>query len=365
MRSCIYLLFVFACSTLSAQFHQPVLEGIEGDELFNQLQSNYTPVFILSYSQARTEMYSKIDNTNDTVTCVYSGYKKYVSPSSLDPIGDLIQGGSNGINCEHSYPQSKGAGSGNARSDMHHLYPARAGVNEARSNHPFAEIDDQETQNWYFEDIVRTSIPFFNIDAHSERRGSNFEAREDHKGNVARSMFYFYTIYRDQANAADDDFFPPMISTLCDWHLLDPVDQKEWDRTFAIAEFQEDIPNPFVLDCTLAERLYCDGQSPCETTSTENPAKNFFELEDIFPNPSDAIIQIPYSIKKQGQMKISVINLFGQKIATLINQKHEAGAYQLSWDVSETSLNNNFLLIKFEFSNEKGRYVNFKKIFHP
>ncbi|MEL6989306.1 MAG: endonuclease, partial [Bacteroidota bacterium] len=344
------------------QFHEEVHPDLSGDALLDALQDDYTPTFILTYSQARQVMYREIDNVNDSVTCVYSGFKKYLRPNSTDPIGDLISGGQNGINCEHTYPQSKGAGNGNARSNMHHLYPARAGVNEARSNHPFQEIDDNVTEDWYFEDRVRSSIPTTNIDAYSERRSNRFEAREDHKGDVARSVFYFYTIYRDQANAADANFFDLQDDELCQWHLMDPVDQKEWDRTYAIAQYQEGMVNPFVLDCTLAARLYCQDQPECIRTSTNSLPESFFKIDKVFPNPTDQKINLPFEIKQKGNIEISIHNLLGQNSQTLLNESHLPGAYQLSFDLSKSVARKQFVLLKFHFTNEHGSFIRFFKI---
>ena len=88
-------------------------------------------------------------------------------------------------------PQSRGAENGYAKSDMHHLYPTRVDVNSDRGSFPFAEIDDNRTESWYYLNQTRGSIPSTNIDLYSEKQGSRFEPREDHKGDVARSMFLF------------------------------------------------------------------------------------------------------------------------------------------------------------------------------
>ena len=54
-------------------------------------------------------------------------------------------------------------------------------------------------------DYYSNSIPNQFIDEYSEVDNDNekFEPREDVKGNIARSMFYFYTIYN---NVADQNF---------------------------------------------------------------------------------------------------------------------------------------------------------------
>ena len=66
-------------------------------------------------------------------------------------------------------------------------------------------------------------------------------------------MFYFYTVYD---NVANDSFFNGQKEVLYQWHLDDPVINSEIDRTWAIASYQNNIPNPFILDNTLIYRAY-------------------------------------------------------------------------------------------------------------
>ena len=40
------------------------------------------------------------------------------------------------------------------------------------------------------------------------------------------------------------------------WHDQDTVNAEEISRTWQIANYQEDKPNPFILDETLVERAY-------------------------------------------------------------------------------------------------------------
>lgn len=266
----IYLTFWISLlieTKLVSQWKQEILfPGDSGFFLITKLANQYKPLNVLDYSSARFRMYKEIYNESDTVYCVYTRHGLFLSPFSTDPIGDLIKNGNaNGINCEHTFPQSKGADIGNARSDMHHLYPARAAVNESRSNHPFSEIDDKRTETWFYKSTAMNSVPLNNIDEYSESSSQLFEPREEHKGNVARAIFYFITMYDLQS---DRSFFEQMRPTLCNWHYKDPVDSLEWIRTFKIANYQDQKANPFILDCTLARRCYCPTGPECVVTKT-------------------------------------------------------------------------------------------------
>ena len=73
--------------------------------------------------------------------------------------------------------------------------------------------------------------------AELDRIASNFgifEPREEAKGDIARSVFYFYTMYREEAIEADSDFFDDMREDLCTWHNEDAVSEEEMDRNLSL-----------------------------------------------------------------------------------------------------------------------------------
>ncbi|NET30841.1 MAG: endonuclease [Cyanothece sp. SIO1E1] len=228
-----------------------ILPGLSGEALRSRLATDYRVENSLGYNKARDYMYSQLDNDDGVVRGIYSDFAVSVNPDSSRPRSEAFQNGQ-GINAEHSWPQSKGA-TGVAKSDLHHLFPARARVNSRRGSLPFAEIDDLQTERWILDDDELSAIPTTNINAYSEAVSQAFEPREDVKGNIARALFYFYTVYRSQA---EPGFFQQQADTLCHWNLADPVDAAEVERSHAIAT-QQGNDNPFVLDLTLAQRLYC------------------------------------------------------------------------------------------------------------
>ena len=270
---------------------QSVFKGLSGAELLTKLVQNYKPGVVLDYGQAKDTLYARIYNEHDTVYGVYTRYGLYL-PAGVDPSSYLYNGGS-GINAEHTFPRSKGAAEGNAKSDMHHLFPAKVNVNEKRGSLPFNDIDDNLTNDWYYKNIVLHHIPEQNIDAYSEGMPQYFEPREDHKGNVARAMFYFYTMYKSEADKADKNYFKRQRETLCRWHFQDPVDSLEWVRTWQIAKYQEGKPNPFVLDCSLASRTYCDFISDaCKTAGTGEIWDNEVLHMVLFPVPAGDMLNV-------------------------------------------------------------------------
>ena len=225
-------------------------EGLYEDELIDFLRENYKTSTTLGYTDARDTMYLRIDRINGQVKGVYTNYAVDLPDTGVDPSTHLYE---NGINCEHVWPQSLYEGGEPIKSDMHALRPCKDNVNSARNNKPFNEVVDAETITWYWQDSQTSSIPSSNIDKYSENYGSYFEPREDRKGDIARTMFYFYTMYSE---VADDDFFEGQKEVLKNWHELDSAEEEEIIRTWQIAFYQQNKPNPFILDETLIERAY-------------------------------------------------------------------------------------------------------------
>ncbi len=255
------LLFIGAAVSSPSAIAQSVCPNKTGESAIQCIQENYSPTGTLGYDRARDTLYASIDAEDidsdgaDELVGLYSGYTITLDPST-DPSTDAFN---KGMNAEHVFPQSKGAGTEPRKSDMHNLYPANSGVNSARSNVPFGESPDAQTDDWYVNDRSRSSTPSSNIDAYSERQGATiWEPREEQEGDVARAALYFYTLYRP---AAEDAFFDGMRTQLLEWHKQDPVTQAEEERSAAIAAEQGN-ENPFALDETLAERAFGTSSGP-------------------------------------------------------------------------------------------------------
>lgn len=339
-------LFFFLCAlggashTALAQYYSynAVFPTLTGQTLFDSVVQRYKPTSVYSYNDARDTLYGVIYKVGDSLECVYSGHKHYL-PAGVDPsayVGD--GGGANGINAEHSYPQSMGASTGNARSDMHHLMPSRGAVNTARSNLPYGEIADNQVNSWYYRDQVATSMPAVSVRGLYAKLRNNimFEPREQHKGNAARAVFYFYTMYRAEALSADPTgaFFASQRPTLCQWHVQDPTDSAEWARTFKIARYQNNRPNPFILDCTLAKRMYCNTEitAPCTPSPvTHIESMGVFNLSS-FPNPTTADTKIYFELERTAHVRLTIVNAWGQEVAVLNNQDLLAGDQFFTWN---------------------------------
>ncbi len=247
---------------------QIIFEGLTGNELLDSLAVHYKPNSVLNYNDARDVMFTQIYNVDNTVVCVFTGDVIPISSNSATPRADALN---QGWNTEHVWPQSKGAGRGNARSDLHHLRPIRADVNSSRGNFPFTFLEPNEVNRWWKGNTNQFTTPSGNLGLWSKTGSGRFEVRDEEKGNVARSKFYFFAIYRDEALNADQTFFYQQMDDLRSYHNQDAVDYLEYTRTLEIAGFQSGMVNPFIIDTTLVRRAFFEDYEFDFPTNPDNP----------------------------------------------------------------------------------------------
>ncbi|MBS1494796.1 MAG: T9SS type A sorting domain-containing protein [Bacteroidetes bacterium] len=71
-------------------------------------------------------------------------------------------------------------------------------------------------------------------------------------------------------------------------------------------------------------------------TSSEIP--DHFLLHQNYPNPFNPSTKINYEIKSSGFVTLKVFDLLGKEVATLVNEKQNAGSYAIDFNSSEFSL---------------------------
>lgn len=240
----------------------PIHAGLEGAELRATLRRDLASTLTLGYGPARDSLYTYEQRASGAVCGVYTAFC-----ITLDPARDASTSAfEQGINAEHTWPQSRGTATEPQRSDLHGLFPARANVNASRGNHPYAEIPDDQATAWYRLADARSATPSGFVDEWSERAdgypgapyAARFEPREDRAGDIARAVAYIATRYEAAVEASGDRaFLTTMLADLVDWNAQDPPDERETLRSAYIATLQGHA-NPFLADPTLLARAFTD-----------------------------------------------------------------------------------------------------------
>ncbi|MFZ1676391.1 MAG: endonuclease [Saprospiraceae bacterium] len=312
----IFILVLFSSQCVFGQ----LFPGLVGEPLADAIRNEYKPTQLLSFAQAKDTLYAKVFIENDSVKCIYSGLSHYL-PVGVDPSQWVFGSGNEveSINLEHGWPQAKGAGDGtDGQMNMYNLFPSRVAINSDRGDFPYSDINDDATTKWYYRGQVMTNKPSANINAYSEFKSGDFEPRESVKGDIARAMFYFWTIYRDDAVVADPAFFEQQRTSLCQWQEDDPVDDFENLRNDRISTYQSGKKNPFVSDCTLATRAYCPLQTDCNSVSVIETNKASLTLRF---DPSEQRLLVDSDLSQL--WNITVISISGRKIyASKIESNH-------------------------------------------
>lgn len=146
------------------------------------------------------------------------------------------------VNIEHTWPQSRfsrAESKRNQKSDLHHLYPTQSQTNNKRASFYFSEVEEGRSATYDCEDSMLGSNP--------ENGKTAFEPPDDHKGNVARALFYFSIRYDIEIPDYEEIF-------LLMWNEMDPVDENELKRN-DIIEQEQGNRNPFIDDPGLADTV--------------------------------------------------------------------------------------------------------------
>ena len=286
-----------------------------------------------SYDFAWTAYYTTDDKPNGKVWDIYSdipgGTPPYEYTFGVDE-GGIGGTEGRGYTREHSWPKSWFGGEVSPMySDLFALYPCDAHVNGNRGVDPYGEVANPVWVSLNGSKRGPCSYPGYS--------GSVFEPIDAFKGDLARTYFYMATRYYTEDTAWPGspmtdgaDILPWAISLLLEWHLQDPVSQKEIDRNSTIFGLQLNR-NPFIDHPEFAQRVFGDISGVGEEVPVH------FTLGQAVPNPFNPTTKISYSISRDEFVSLVIYSLDGRVVKTLVGQQLPRGNYEVTW----TGVDNN------------------------
>ncbi|MFQ5454416.1 MAG: FlgD immunoglobulin-like domain containing protein, partial [Candidatus Zixiibacteriota bacterium] len=127
------------------------------------------------------------------------------------------------------------------------------------------------------------------------------------------------------------------------------------DSIIWINSFNEDFGNIVTINNQTISVYKIDMTLTVEDELENNIIPSAFVLSTPYPNPFNPSTIIEYSIPHRSQVTISIYNIAGQKVTTVINEIKPAGAHQIIWDGKNDSsepVSSGIYLIKATLDNE-------------
>jgi len=249
-------------------------------------------------------------------------------------------------NKEHTVPQSWFGKGSPMKSDLFHVYPTDARVNNFRSNYPYAETSSTGYVAGSSQALGRLGSSIT-----TGFSGTVYEPDDEFKGDIARTYFYMATRYADKCATWSGGMFGSnnkgfqtwAINMLLEWHRQDPVSDKETSRNDAVFVHQHNR-NPFIDNPELAEFIWGtkQGQSWYQT-STPIEQVTFSNLH-IYPNPASQVISVTTD---------DVIEKFVYTIFAVSGQKLLCGTAQPNDLISIEHLNEGVYLLQIDADTKK------------
>ncbi len=230
----------------------PGTEGLSGPALLDALHTiSARGHREHSYEEASDYLFATADhvviNGVSGVVDAYSGIfvpgtskdgSNYPEPGDADGDGFPDK---EGMNVEHTWPQSLFQRALPMRSDLHHLMATFVHPNSVRGNLPFGEVH---------------GTPDYENKAGAKRGGGVFEPPDAVKGRIARGLLYFYSRHKDSRMFGRTSvvFWNQQIELLMKWNRKYPPTTFEARRNDLVEAYQGNR-NPFIDDYLLADRV--------------------------------------------------------------------------------------------------------------
>ncbi|MDH3892274.1 MAG: T9SS type A sorting domain-containing protein [candidate division Zixibacteria bacterium] len=84
-------------------------------------------------------------------------------------------------------------------------------------------------------------------------------------------------------------------------------------------------------DVTSAMAVDAAGRAVYLSAVEEEALPDEYDLGDNYPNPFNPSTTIAFSLPKSSEVRLDVFNMLGQRVATIVNARLEAGKHEVTW----------------------------------
>ncbi|NOX18544.1 MAG: T9SS type A sorting domain-containing protein [Chlorobi bacterium] len=93
-----------------------------------------------------------------------------------------------------------------------------------------------------------------------------------------------------------------------------------------------------------------------ETTGPE-----YFEMSQNYPNPFNPSTTIKYSLAENSEVNLTIFNILGEKVATLVNERQSEGVYVERFSAANAQLTSGTYIYRLLIKTESGKYFTVQK----
>lgn len=266
-----------ACGQVPSGYYEDA-EGLQGYALKTALHNIIKNFDAQSYNALR-DLYASNHSKNgfkdkyyendNTILDIYSENPDGPDPYNYSANESMGSGANEGdaFNREHLIPQSYFDEALPMRSDAFHVWPTDSKVNGWRGNYAFGPIQNPQSANNC--NSGATNLPCKSKNGTLKGRFVEdssiivMEPIDEFKGDVARAFFYFATCYQNRMtnfynNAGGSNvkvmfdgssnkvFSDDFLEVLAQWHVMDPVSDRERDLNDLIYYNHQGNRNPYI-----------------------------------------------------------------------------------------------------------------------
>jgi len=208
--------------------------------------------------------------------------------------------------------------------------------------------------NWYNNSAYQNSTNFNMLNRPSRDDATNIDGPGyDHvlKNNLSYQKGF---AYKDFANIdtsrntlVANSWQLKLSLTDSDFNSLDIdllTSPRKTDGSLPDVDFMRPAPGSNLIDAGVDIGFAFSGKAPdigaietdypTDVKSIENTKPNDFHLYQNYPNPFNPVTRIKYSIPERSNVSLTVYDIVGSKVTTLINQQQNAGSYEVNFNPS-------------------------------